>query len=207
MNPQKFNISGSIKKIEIKNCELSTEKTEGNLIAVNQKYLALILKSGNDIALVDSSKTMDLKNDQTCLKYDSKILDLEFSPFDNNILASNSLDKSVLLWKIPEDKNKNFEKTPYNKHSNKVYFIDFNPIAFDTLCTSTFNGEIHIWNIEKKEIYAEFKATNYPTLISWNPNGELIGVTANNKNINIFEPRNKIKILQQKISEKNSKFS
>ena len=189
----KFNISGSNTKIEFTCCELSMEKTEGNLIAVNDKFLAMIFKSGNEIGLVNSSESMKLKNDQPCLKYKSKFLDLKFSPFDNNILASSSLDKPVLFWKIPEEglsKNNNIESIAYNKHTNKVYFIDFHPIWPNIICTSTVNGEIHIWSIDKKEPFVQFKTSSYPTLI-WNPFGELIGVTTFNKNINFFDSRNK----------------
>ena len=206
----KFNISGSNTKIEFTCCELSMEKTEGNLIAVNDKFLAMIFKSGNEIGLVNSSESKELKKDQPCLKYKSKFLDLKFSPFDNNILASSSLDKPVLFWKIPEEglsKNNNIESIAYNKHTNKVYFIDFNPISPNIICTSTVNGEIHIWSIDKKEPFVQFKTASYPTLISWNPFGELIGVTTFNKNINFFDSRNKKKILEQKVSEKSSKFA
>ena len=207
----KFKVSGSIRKIEFTNCELSSDKTEGNIIAANKKFLAMILKSENNIALVDSSQSMSIKKDQPCLYYKEKILDLEFYPFDNNILASSSIDKSVLLWKIPEEgltKNKIIEKESYNKHSDKVYFMDFNPISSDVLCSGTVHGEIHIWNILNKKTYAEFKE-DCPTLISWNPDGELIGVTNNKKNINIFDPKIKNKILELKVSEKNysSKFA
>ena len=206
----KFSVSGSNRKIEFTNCELSTEKTEGNIIAVNEKFLAMILKSENEIGIVDSSKSMNIKKDQPCLKYKSKFLDLKFSPFDNNILASSTFDKPVLLWKIPEEglsNNNNIENTAYNKHTSKVYFIDFNPILSDVICTSTVNGEIHIWNIDKKEPFAEFKTASYPTSISWNPIGELIGVTTFNKSINFFDPRNTKKIVEQKVSEKSSKFA
>ena len=206
MNVQKLNVAGSNIYTEFTNCELTTEKTEGNLIAVNQKFLAMTLKSGNNLALVDSSKSTKIKDDQPCLKYTDKILDLKFSPFDNNILASSSLDKSVLLWKIPEDvlsTNKITDKIAYNKHTNKVNFIDFNPILPDIMCTSTFNGEIHVWNIEKKEAYAQFKAPSFPTLISWQPNGEIIGASTNNKTIVFFDPKNNKKISEQKVGDKN----
>ena len=82
------NISANIKNC-FPNCFLSEEQTEGRLISVNEKYLAMSWKANGLIVLVDSSKSKDIKTNSLYLKgNDSQILDLEFSSFYNNILAS-----------------------------------------------------------------------------------------------------------------------
>ena len=97
------NISVNIKNY-FTNCFLSEEQTEGRLIAVNEKYLAMSWINNDEIALVDSSKSKKIQPNSPYLKGNySNILDLEFSPFYNNILASGYSDNSVLLWNIPKD--------------------------------------------------------------------------------------------------------
>ena len=106
---KKINIEGKNKKGEFTNCLISEEPTEGRLIAVNKKYLAMAWRNDNnnnegEIVIVDSSNPTNIKIDLPKLKYNNKkIYDLEFSPFNNNILASCNEDKTLLLWKIPEN--------------------------------------------------------------------------------------------------------
>ena len=141
------------------------------------------------------------------------MLDIEFSPFDNHLLASTNDNNSVLLWKIPEEGiNENIinEKQIYKKHkSNKVNHLNFNPIDKDIILSSTYSGDIHIWNIIKNESLNEFNYDNITSIssISWNPNGTLIGCT-NLKNINLFETRTNKIIFNYQINEiyKPTKF-
>ena len=195
-------------------CNISDQQTFGRLIAVNEKFLAMSWKSKGKIVIVDSSKSSQSKHifeESPYLKIkDSKILDLEFSPFNYNILASAHSDNSVLLWNIPKEgltKIINNQNTIYNKHKNKVNFINFNPIAADVICSSTINGNIHIWSVEKRDNFIEFK-TDWPAIVSWNQNGNLIGVNTKNNNIDIFDPRNRKISLQKKLNSnsRQSKF-
>ena len=61
---------------------------------------------------------------------------------------------------------------------------------------------MHIWNIPKSNTYTEIKLVDNPKSILWNPNGDLIGATLKNKDINIFEPKNNNnKIFSQKVTD------
>ena len=199
------NLSVKIKKV-FQNCYLSEEQTEGRLIAVNEKYLAISWITNGTIGLIDSSKSKDFIPNFSFFKWNnSNILDLEFSPFYNNILASGYSDNSVLLWNIPKDGLlQNIKYSIYNKHKNKVNFINFNPIASDVICSSTIDGDIHIWSIEKRDNFIDFKIDS-PTIVSWNKNGNLIGATTRNNHINIFDPRNKYISLKKQINDSSIK--
>ena len=196
-------ISGVDKNEKFTNCELFQDQNEGRLISVNKKFLAMNWKKEGQIVITDSSKPIKINpSDQTFKANNSKILDLEFSPFNNNLLASSHENKSVLLWKIPDNDLKNIGKeiTIYDKHEYKVSFLNFNPISSDVICSCTFNGYIHIWNIEKSENFIELKTDNNPTMMSWNPNGYLIGSTTK-KIFNIFDCRTKERISKININE------
>ena len=192
-------------------CFLSKEETDGRLIAVNEKFLAMSWINKGQIIIVNSLEPKQIQSNSPYLqRNNSEILDLEFSPFNNNILASGNSDNSVLLWNIPKEgitKNITDSNSIYNKHANKVNFINFNPVASDVICSSTNDGEIHIWSVEKRNNFIEFK-TDSPTIVSWNQNGNLIGATTKNNNINIFDPRNKTISFKKKISDsfRKSKF-
>lgn len=138
----------------------------------------------------------NIKADQPRIKgHRANVLDLEFSPFSSDLLAATFDDSSVLLYKIPEGGLKEHmtqEVQIYQKHTKKVPFVTFNPIASDVLCTSAFNGEIHIWNAIKGDSFCELNSEDTPTWASWSPNGDLFGVTTKSKflNVLILEPIN-----------------
>ena len=191
-------------KEKYERCCLSKFKTEGRLISTNEKYLAMLLKDIGEIVVVNSSKPCIIRKDTPrIIGPKHNMLDLEFSPFDNHLLASTNSNNSVLLWEIPEEGiNENIinEKLIYKKHTNKrVNFVNFNPIDKDIILSSTYSGEIHIWNIIKNDSLNELNS-DYISSISWNPNGNLIGCT-NFKNINIFENRTNKIIFTHKINE------
>ena len=206
-------IKGLEKKEYYTNCDLSKVSTEGRLIAVNKKYLAFSWKKIGEIKILNSSKPGYIKEIQPHIKgIKENIFDLEFSPFNNNILASSYANNSVLLWDIPENnfkENLTKESLTYNKHAGRVNFINFNPIKEDLMVSADYSKEIHIWSISKGETCKILKTEDGPTLISWSPNGNLIGVTTKNQFMNIFESRSDEIVCNLKIADStlNTKFA
>jgi WD40 repeat protein len=157
---------------------------------MNEKYLAMLWINKGEIVIANSSKPCIINEDRPRIKGPkNNMLDLEFSPFDNNLLASTNDNNSVLLWKIPEEGiNEDIinEKQIYKQHkNNKVNHVNFNPIDKDVILSSTYSGNIHIWNIVKNDSLNEINNDNITSITSipWNPNGTLIGACTNFKNI------------------------
>ena len=206
MSTTKFkNALGADKKEKFTNCSVSTVSTEGRLIAVNSNFLAMSWSNMGEVVVVDSANPFRIKPDQPRIKgHRANVLDLEFSPFSSDLLAVTYDDYSVLLYKIPEGGLKEHmtkEVQVYQKHTKKVPFVNFNPVASDVVCSGAFLGEIHVWNAIKAETYAELKADDSPTIVRWNPNGTLIGATTKKKTINIFDPRANKMILSHHIND------
>ena len=214
MSTSKFkNAIGAEKKEKFTNCSVTTVSTEGRLIAVNGNFLAMSWSNMGEVVVVDSSTPFRVKHDQPRLKgHRANVLDLEFSPFSSDLLACAFDDNSVLLYKIPEGgltEHMTQEVQIYQKHTKKVPFVTFNPVASDVVCSGAFLGEIHVWNVIKGDTFCELKADDTPTLVGWSPNGALIGATTKNKFINIFDPRANKMILKHQINEafQSAKFA
>ena len=199
------NALGFERKEKFTNCLVSTASTEGRLIAVNCNFLAMSWSNLGEIVVVDSSNLVSVSPNQPRIKgHRAASLDLEFSPFSSDLLASSFDDGVVLLYKIPEGgltDNITQEVQIYNKHSKKVPFVTFNPIASDVICSAAFNGEIHIWNALKGETVCELNAEDTPTCLAWSPNGVLVGATTKNKLMQVFDPRNNKLIMKHQINE------
>ena len=204
MNSYRYKSINSVTKNEFfSNCDLNKNTTDGRLIAVNRKYLAFSCKNIGQIIIVNSGIPTKIDENNPRIKgVKSNILDLEFSPFNDNILSACYENKSILLWKIPENglrEDLKKESLIYNKHSKKVHFINFNPIFKDVICSAELSGEIHVWSPLKSEPYINLKADDTSASLLWNPSGVLIGATTKKKTINIFDPRNNKIAFEQKI--------
>ena len=181
-------------------------------LAINDKYLAILLNEPGKINIALSNEPRNLSRDNYKIieGVDSNILDLEFSPFDSNILAYSNNNKSVILARINDEINNNFKckNISYSKHSNeKVNFVNFNPIALNVMCSCALNGELHVWDSNKLEKIYGCNIQNNPFEISWNPDGSLIGISSIRKEFFYYDPRNKSILPSDINSYSNQKFA
>ncbi len=64
------------------------------------------------------------------------VLDFDFYPFNESLIASASEDAQIKLWEIPEDgltKVINTPLTTLSGHSKKVMLIKFHPTASNVI--------------------------------------------------------------------------
>ena len=211
-NSKSLKIQGAEKPNHFSKCFLSYTLTDGRLMAVNDKYLALTWMGKGKIKLLDSHNPMNLSNYYTTISCESAdILDMEFSPFDNNVLSFSNEDKNVCIYKFEEmnEDSININSEFYSGHSKKVGFINFNPVASNIMCSSTSYGEVNVWESKEFKTYTSINLQNNPNFISWSPNGDLVGISMKNKNFYVFDPRMK-KLenpIQISYSTSNSKFA
>ena len=201
---KRFLVIGREKNQHFSNCFLNSTMIDGRLMAINDKYLALAYLGRGNIKLLDSSQPINLTQhyQAICLE-DSYILDMEFSPFDSNILCFCNENSKVFLSKINYKSANDYEfnSEAYQGHEKKVNFINFNPIVSNLMVSGTTYGDIQIWESKEFKTYMQFKLTYNPSTILWSPNGDLIGVTTKNRILTVYEPRNRNMIFQEQISQ------
>ena len=159
------------------NCKIPKTITDGRLMALNDKYLIMAWNDNpGSINMVNSNEpfNMNLKTNTFSIE-NSNILDIEFSPFDSNVFSFSNENKSIYVVQIV--KPNEIKSDSYKLHSNKVHFINFNPVASNIICSSTSFGEIHIWDSVKFQKQIDFKVSNNMNSILWNPGGSLLGIT------------------------------
>ena len=79
------------------------------------------------------------------------VVDFEFSPFNDNLLATASEDGTVKLWVIPEEgltKDVLEWNAELNSGSKKLVFSKFHPSADYTLATSGLDATVRVWDIQ-----------------------------------------------------------
>ena len=205
-NGRQFKIEGKELNQHFSNCQLSSFNPDGRLMAINDKYLAMAWegkdKKGN-IKLINKN----LKNDNYYFTSEhANILDMEFSPFDNNILSSCYDNNCICLTKLDLKDENNIITIPYfyKAHNNKVNSINFNPIAEHIICSTTVFGQVNIWESNEFKTYYSFKLKKNPNYLSWSPNGDLIGISClKGRYFNLLDPRSKEKPSEILLSDTN----
>ena len=207
-NSKSLQIKGALKTDHFTNCLLSSSITDGRLMAVNDKYLALAWMGKGQIKLLNPYNPINVSRFYSTASYEMcDILDMEFSPFDQDILSFGSENNSVYILRIhvQDENNININSDVYSGHTKKVSLINFNPIASNIICSSTSYGEVHVWDSYIFQTRSSLKLPSNPNLISWSPNGDLIGISTKNRILNIFDPR--IKNIENQIQISNSNIN
>eukprot|EP00824_Muranothrix_gubernata_P019871 TRINITY_DN40044_c0_g1_i1.p1 TRINITY_DN40044_c0_g1~~TRINITY_DN40044_c0_g1_i1.p1 ORF type:complete len:538 (-),score=110.48 TRINITY_DN40044_c0_g1_i1:3-1520(-) len=120
------------------------------------------------------------------------ILDMEFSPFDDYLLATAAEDKYVRLWKIPEEgltEDMTSPITVLSGHMGKLMQCRFHPSANLTMATADFKNAVKVWDIQKaKEIFS-IPNPHKPFSLEWNYEGNLLTTIGSDKKLKIIDPR------------------
>ena len=78
------------------------------------------------------------------------VIDFDFSPFNDNLLATASEDGTVKFWIIP-DEGINKDVTEWDAelkgHSKKLIFAKYHPSSDYTIATSGADSTVRVWDI------------------------------------------------------------
>jgi len=128
-----------------------------NSLAANSKYVAVALASGGGgkLAILNLNAPVKVPADTPCLVgHAGPILDWDFHPFADNLIATSSEDCSVKIWSIPDGgltENINAPLITLTGHSKKVGICRFHHVAMNTLATASLDHLVKLWDIEAGE--------------------------------------------------------
>lgn len=130
------------------------------------------------------------------------VLDIEFDPFKDNIIASAGDDGKISIWEIPQDYSFHHYvdssdaikdiKEPLKVltgHKRKVGHLKFNPVAEDILASSSIDYSVKVWNVKTGEVISTLQHKDLITSFDWNYNGTLIATTSRDRKIRIWDAR------------------
>uniref|UniRef100_A0A8C6K905 Coronin n=1 Tax=Nothobranchius furzeri TaxID=105023 RepID=A0A8C6K905_NOTFU len=112
---------------------------DSNFCTVNPKFVAMIVDAsgGGAFMVLPLNKTgrIDMSYPTVC-GHTGPVLDIEFCPHNDNIIASGSEDCSVMIWEIPEGGLTSSITEPVVKlegHSKRVGILSWHPTARNVL--------------------------------------------------------------------------
>ncbi|XP_071951784.1 coronin-7-like [Antedon mediterranea] len=186
--PKKENCISDLKIGAFQSCG-NQIKASGALMAFNVSGGA-----GCNICILPIDFCGRSNNDLPCLKAHSDLVtDMDFSPFNDYLLATCSQDCSIKLWDLPEgglteDITNAFLTLPMQER--RIETVLFHPAAENILASTVFKS-IQIWDVSTGQEKLAWEAHNDQLLgISWKQDGSLLASTSKDKTIKIWDPRN-----------------
>jgi len=84
--------------------------------------------------------------------HSSAVLDFDWNPFDDNMIASCSDDSTIKVWNIPDGgltANITEPLVDLRGHGRKVTLVRYNPTVANVLASCSGDMTVKIWDVEK----------------------------------------------------------
>ncbi|XP_016143757.1 uncharacterized protein [Sinocyclocheilus grahami] len=173
--------------------------------AVNPKFVAIIVEAsgGGAFLVLPLLKTGRIdKAYPTVCGHTGPVLDIDWCPHNDHVIASGSEDCTVMVWQIPE----NGLTAPLSEpvvvlegHSKRVGIVTWHPTARNVLLSAGCDNLIIIWNVGTGEALINLEDMHPDVIFSvcWSRNGSLICTACKDKKVRVVDPR-KGKIIAEK---------
>uniref|UniRef100_A0A6I8RJB6 Coronin n=1 Tax=Xenopus tropicalis TaxID=8364 RepID=A0A6I8RJB6_XENTR len=178
---------------------------DSSFCAVNPNFVAIIIEaSGGGAFLVlplQKSGRID-KSYPTVCGHTGPVLDIDWCPHNDNVIASGSEDCTVMVWQIPENGLTIPLTDPVvvlEGHSKRVGIVTWHPTARNVLLSAGCDNAIFIWNVGTGEAMFNLEDMHNDMIYSacWNRNGSLICTASKDKKLRVIDPR-KMEVVSEK---------
>lgn len=170
---------------------------DSSFCAVNPKFLAIIVEAGGGGAFIvlPLAKTGRVdKNYPLVTGHTAPVLDIDWCPHNDNVIASASDDTTVMVWQIPDYtpmRNITEPIITLEGHSKRVGILSWHPTARNVLLSAGGDNVIIIWNVGTGEVLLSLEDMHPDVIhsVCWNSNGSLLATTCKDKTLRIIDPR------------------
>eukprot|EP00290_Baffinella_frigidus_P008925 CAMPEP_0180122350 /NCGR_PEP_ID=MMETSP0986-20121125/3528_1 /TAXON_ID=697907 /ORGANISM="non described non described, Strain CCMP2293" /LENGTH=412 /DNA_ID=CAMNT_0022061531 /DNA_START=261 /DNA_END=1495 /DNA_ORIENTATION=+ len=181
---------------KFENIQSMASAPDSNLCDANSKYFALPWRGGGGPFIVwPFSKPGRLPQDMNLFSgHGGAVMDLHFSPFIDECIASASDDTTVKVWTFPEGGLTSSMETStvtLSGHHKKVIVLRWNPVANNILASVSYDNTVRVWDVEAAKERMCF--SDHPDAIQsldWNYNGSLYATYCKDKLARLVDPRN-----------------
>lgn len=170
---------------------------EGNFIAANGKFVAFCVEVGGGGAFCVLPVTTVGRLDVSLPKVSGHrdyILDLQWNPYNDSMLATCSEDGSIKIWDFPDQgplTNWDADKALLNLdyHERRCVQIAWHPIASSVLMSVSAEPKVCIWNLDSGELEVEVPCNDIVFNAAWSSKGDRFVTSSKDKKFRIFDAR------------------
>ena len=201
VRPSKYrHVFGTPSKSEncFDNIRVSSSAWDSNKVSVSTKFIAVLWESagGGQFVVLDRKNPVRLTPSYPLISgHKAPVLDICFSPFHPDVVASVSEDGLGMIWSIPEGGlTKSLQSSDASQtlrgHRRKVGTVNWHPTAENILATSSIDFSVKVWDVTKGAVISD--ASDHSDNIgsvAWNYDGSLLASVSKDKKSRIIDPR------------------
>ncbi|XP_037670989.1 coronin-7 isoform X2 [Choloepus didactylus] len=185
-----------------------TSPSCGNHIKASSSLIAFNSDRPGVLGIVPLDSPGEEKRHVTHLGCHSDLVtDLDFSPFDDFLLATGSADRTVKLWRLPAP-GQALPVGPgvvLGPQELQVEVLKFHP-AVDGVLVSAAGTAVTIWDVARQQPFTELVAHgDLVQSVAWSQDGALVGTACKDKQLRVFDPRTKPKASQSTQAHENGR--
>ncbi|KYO39667.1 coronin-1B isoform A [Alligator mississippiensis] len=170
---------------------------DSSFCAVNPKFVAIIVEAsgGGAFLVLPLHKTGRIdKSYPTVCGHTGPVLDIDWCPHNDQVIASGSEDCTVMVWQIAENGLTLSLTEPVvvlEGHSKRVGIVAWHPTARNVLLSAGCDNVVIIWNVGTGEPLINLDDMHSDMIynVSWNRNGSLICTASKDKKVRVIDPR------------------
>ncbi|XP_031733589.1 coronin-7-like isoform X4 [Anarrhichthys ocellatus] len=172
-----------------------TTPGESDGFCVNRQRVAVPLAiSGGQIAVCERSQPGRLPDTALPTVENSvNVVDLSWDPFNAQRLVVAGDDAKIRVWQVPEGGLKETLTEPevlLQGHTEKIYSIEFHPLASGLLASSSYDLTVRLWNLENGEQVKLLTGHQDQIFcMAWSPDGKLLATVCKDGKVRIYDPR------------------
>ncbi|CAH8483915.1 unnamed protein product [Heterobilharzia americana] len=170
---------------------------DARFCAVNPKYLAIITEAagGGAFLVLPIEKVGRVERDAPLVAgHKGSVLDIQWCPHNDDLIASGSEDCTVKVWQIPEGGllPKTNLTTPVADlvcHQRRVGLVVWHPTAEHVLLSAGTDNMVYIWNVATEEPLVEISFPDIVLSACFNYNGSRLVTTCKDRRTRVLNPR------------------
>jgi len=170
---------------------------DSNKVTSSGKFIGVIwdASGGGAFAVLDVTNKGKLGTFPLVAGHTAEVLDIEFSPFNDSIIASTSEDGYCKVWRIPNGGLTSTLNDPVQSlsgHKRKVGTLNWNPVANNVLATTSADFTVKFWDVETGQSKAD--VTGHADIIQsscWDYTGANYATASKDKKVRVVDPRAK----------------
>ncbi|XP_029363747.1 coronin-7-like isoform X2 [Echeneis naucrates] len=197
----------------INNIRAGSFSCQGNHIKANSKLVAFNTEQagGGMVGLSSLRPGSDGQWRVTQLSCHSDVVtDMDFSPFEENLLATCSGDETVKLWRLcdPELEQPSSPELTICPGQGRLEMVHFHPSSSGLLAVGTAKCPL-IWDTSRQDAPLAVLEQHSDQLqsLSWKRDGSLLASSCKDKMLRVFDPRAQLTPVQSAKSLQNNKDS
>ncbi|KAL0993441.1 hypothetical protein UPYG_G00107930 [Umbra pygmaea] len=138
------------------------------------------------------------------------ITDLDFSPFDDDLLATCSADETVRLWRVcePGQEQPGAAEVSLFPGEGRLELVSFHPTSSGLLAVGSTKA-VQLWDASRPDAPLAALEPHSEQLqsVSWKQDGTLLVSSCKDKKLRVFDPRAQLTPVQSSLCLQNNKDS